>query len=91
MLKISCNSCGGLLFYYQKDGSGILKRSYLDRILGESPHITSFYNCQGCNELLGIYQPYTKEKNRPAIRWFVDALTYKVVSYSQYLKSNPKS
>jgi len=32
LLDISCAKCGTHLFYYQKDGPGMLKRMYLDRI-----------------------------------------------------------
>ena len=32
LLAVSCATCGMHLFYYQKDGPGIVKRLYLDRI-----------------------------------------------------------
>ena len=32
LLAVSCATCGTHLFYYQKDGPGIVKRLYLDRI-----------------------------------------------------------
>ncbi len=32
VLNIGCEKCGKHLFKYQKDGPGILKRLYLDRI-----------------------------------------------------------
>ena len=34
LLDISCAKCDTHLFYYQKDGPGMLKRMYLDRIYG---------------------------------------------------------
>ena len=34
LLAVSCATCGTHLFYYQKDGPGIVKRLYLDRIYG---------------------------------------------------------
>ena len=33
LLNISCRKCKQLLFVYQKDGPGNLRRLYLDRIL----------------------------------------------------------
>lgn len=33
IIKVSCKKCGELLFVYQKDGSGWLKKCYLNRII----------------------------------------------------------
>ncbi|MBP7708446.1 hypothetical protein KA107_02080 [Candidatus Pacearchaeota archaeon] len=33
IITVSCKACGNLLFVYQKDGPGWLKRCYLNRIL----------------------------------------------------------
>ena len=33
LINVSCMKCGKLLFVYQKDGPGWLKRGYLNRIL----------------------------------------------------------
>jgi hypothetical protein len=33
LIKVSCMKCGELLFVYQKDGPGWLKRCYLNRIV----------------------------------------------------------
>ena len=38
LFAVSCATCGTHLFYYQKDGPGIVKRLYLDRI-----HQSSMY------------------------------------------------
>ena len=32
LLAVGCATCGTHLFYYQKDGPGIVKRLYVDRI-----------------------------------------------------------
>ena len=32
LFAVSCATCGTHLFYYQKDGPGIVKRLYVDRI-----------------------------------------------------------
>lgn len=36
-LQVRCESCDYKLFNYQKDGPGPLKRSYMDRIIGQKP------------------------------------------------------
>ena len=33
IINVSCAVCGGLIFVYQKDGHGWLKRCYLNRII----------------------------------------------------------
>lgn len=33
VINVSCSKCGNLIFIYQKDGPGWLKRCYLNRIL----------------------------------------------------------
>lgn len=79
MLDISCEHCGRHLFYYQKDGPGILKRMYLDRIF-ESDGIKLDTNliCPQCKRLLAVPIIYEKE-NRPALRLFVGAITKKII------------
>jgi hypothetical protein len=83
-LKISCNECGQFLFFYQKDGPGPLKRSYLDRIIGKKPTYDKrgFWHCSECDVCLGFYEPYIKENNRPAIRWATQAVNYKTIRQS---------
>jgi ribosomal protein S27E len=63
LLKISCSACGEKLFDYQKDGPGIIKRTYVDRIYGNvrGPSL----KCRNCNNLIGNLTIYEKE-NRPA-------------------------
>ncbi len=84
-LAISCKTCGTLLFHYQKDGSGPLKRCYLDRILTTKPKLNDcgFIFCPHCKACLGFNEPYAKEQNRPALRWAVEAITYKIVLVSE--------
>jgi len=84
-LKIFCNECGHLLFFYQKDGPGPLKRSYLDRILKVKPSFDKkgYYHCQKCKTLLGFYKPYKKENNRPAISWVDGVINYKITPLHQ--------
>lgn len=63
LLEISCSTCGEKLFDYQKDGSGIIKRTYVDRIYGNVEG--SNLRCKNCNNLIGSLIIYEKE-NRPA-------------------------
>ena len=86
LLAVSCATCGTHLFYYQKDGPGIVKRLYLDRIyqshayaglqhrtLQHLPHLL----CLHCGEHLGIPIIYQKEQ-RLAFRLFAGAVTTKI-------------
>jgi len=89
ILKISCNTCNSFLFHYQKDGSGPLRRSYVDRINGKSYLLIQkeWIYCPQCKVCLGFNEPYAKENNRPAIRWAVEAVDYKIMSVTN-LKVN---
>ncbi len=87
LLDISCAKCGKHLCFYQKDGPGILKRMYLDRIY-QSTQFSNLENmplknvpqllCPNCNKLIGIPYVYKKEK-RLAFRLFVGAVSKKIV------------
>ena len=79
LLDIFCENCRKHLFYYQKDGPGILKRIYVDRIY-ESEKLDPNKNliCPNCKSLLATPMIYEKE-NRPAFRIFVGAITKKIV------------
>src|SRR5215510_8933519 len=86
LLAVSCASCGTHLFYYQKDGPGIVKRLYLDRIYQSKvyeglqhralQHIPPLL-CPQCGEHLGIPIVYQKEQ-RLAFRLFAGAVTTKI-------------
>jgi hypothetical protein len=78
LLDISCEKCGEHICFYQKDGSGNLKRMYIDRI--NEPKVSIVRKNLSCSNghLLGVGIIYTKEK-RPAFRLFVDAITKKIV------------
>lgn len=79
LLSISCEHCDLHLFNYQKDGPGMLKRMYIDRI-SESGDMDLNTNlvCPSCKKLLAVPTIYEKE-NRPALRLFVGAVTKKIV------------
>lgn len=86
LLDISCSKCSHHICYYQKDGPGILKRMYLDRIFEskyqelDSNNLKDLpqFTCINCKELLGTPMIYDKE-NRPAFRLFAGTITKKVV------------
>ena len=80
ILDLSCSKCGTHLFYYQKDGPGILKRTYLDRVAGSKINKANLV-CPKCKELLGVPIIYKKE-NRPAIRLFEGAVSKKITKSS---------
>jgi hypothetical protein len=65
LLSIACEGCNRHLCDYQKDGPGILKRMYLDRIS----------NSKKYSNLQNIYE----KENRLAYRLFVGAITKKII------------
>jgi len=86
LLDIQCSSCHQHLFFYQKDGPGILKRMYLDRIY-ESINYSNLGNlplqkipqltCPQCHQLIGVPYVYEREQ-RLAFRLFSGAVSKKV-------------
>lgn len=94
LFNIRCSKCNTHLFYYQKDGPGIIKRMYLDRIYGSKTYSglehgslkkTPQLVCPSCNQHIGTPINYAKE-NRLAYRLFVGAIT-KGVATSQEIKT----
>ena len=77
LLDISCEHCQKHLFFYQKDGPGLLKRMYLDRIIDSNIDTSNNLVCPACNKLLAIAMIYEKE-NRPALRLFVGSVIKKI-------------
>lgn len=78
-LLVSCEKCKTLILVYQKDGPGILKRLYLDRIVSSRLGVGANLACKKCKTTLGIPIIYQKEKRR-AYRLFAGAVTKKVVN-----------
>lgn len=76
LLEVRCEKCDTPVYLYQKDGPGVLKRLYLDRI--DSRTKQEKLTCPKCKELLGIYFVYKKE-NRPAYRLFAGAVTKRII------------
>jgi hypothetical protein len=73
--RIYCSECNRQLCIYQKDGDGILKRLYNDRISDSLIKGTTKSMCE-CGSLFGIPYIYQKE-NRPAIKLFVGMIRKK--------------
>jgi hypothetical protein len=78
---LSCEKCQKSIAKYQKDGPGILKRLYLDRIvelkeLDKSKSKNFIF--PNCGVLLGVKYIYEKE-NRPAYRLFAGAISKKIL------------
>ena len=84
-LSLSCEKCKSLILLYQKDGPGILKRLYLDRIVNFKNHADKNLICKKCKALLGVKMIYQKE-NRPAYRLFVGAIEKKIVKSDKNIK-----
>ncbi len=82
-LMLSCEKCEQPLFAYQKDGPGILKRLYIDRIISVQP-VSEKQNlaCKKCKTVLGVPIIYQKE-NRPALRLFAGAVTKKIATQKE--------
>ncbi|MDP2704415.1 MAG: hypothetical protein Q8P01_04330 [bacterium] len=76
---MSCEKCKTQLIIYQKDGPGILKRLYLDRIVSSSDlKDKEKLECKKCKTVLGVRIMYKKE-HRPAYRLFAGAVEKKIV------------
>lgn len=78
LLEIKCEKCNKLLCYYQKDGPGLLKRMYIDRIVESYAKAGTNLICHKCGHVLGVRCIYKKEK-RPAFRLFVGSVIKKIV------------
>ncbi len=90
LLDVSCEKCGTHICFYQKDGPGILKRMYIDRISGLDLAGYTIKNlpelkCPHCGQTLGIPMNYKKE-NRLAYRLFVGAVQKKITSSNRFKK-----
>ena len=82
LLDINRPDCKIHICFYQKDGPGLLKRMYLDRIKDSKYHrlenliFTELpqFTCPNCNRHLGIPFIYKVEK-RQGFRLFVGAVS----------------
>src|SRR2546430_17054437 len=51
LFAVSCATCGTHLFYYQKDGPGIVKRLYVDRIYQSNAYFDCLFGLTQSNLL----------------------------------------
>ena len=78
LLEIFCSTCKSKVCLYQKDGPGLLKRMYVDRIsdptcvIGDKSLV-----CASCGVHLGNAMVYEKE-SRPAYRLALGAVGKKI-------------
>lgn len=80
-LLLYCEKCKNNIAVYQKDGPGILKRLYLDRIIipeNIKNILSKELICNKCEKVLGVSTVYKKE-DRPAYRLFVGAISKKII------------
>ena len=78
LLEICCAKCGARVCLYQKDGIGLLKRMYFDRMIDPtSPISEKTLVCTKCGAHLGNAMIYEKE-NRPAFRLELGAVMKKI-------------
>ena len=81
ILSISCQKCDKFICFYQKDGSGSLRRMYFDRIIEPQVSISrKDFSCS-CGHLMGVKMIYEKER-RLAFRLFVDSIIKRVIKSS---------
>ena len=85
-LNLYCSSCKNFLLLYQKDGPGILKRLYMDRIF--SPlELTDLQKtdykenlvCKHCKNIIGFSIVYEKE-NRKSFHLKQGAFIKKIIT-----------
>lgn len=86
-IRLYCAKCSTFLATYQKDGPGVLKRMYLDRIF-EPKHLSNLQDdslkkipnliCSKCKEIIGTPIIYKKEK-RLAVRLFEGSVVKKII------------
>lgn len=82
VLDIYCEKCDTKLLQYQKDGPGILKRFYMDRIISPDNLVNLHKQdidqvekivCPNCERMIAVPYIYDTE-NRKSFRIFVDAI-----------------
>lgn len=78
LLELTCEHCKKSFCQYQKDGPGILKRLYTDRMIPEPTRTSKQLVCGNCDRVLGALITYKKE-DRPAYRLFVGAVAKRIV------------
>jgi hypothetical protein len=78
LLELRCSQCNSFLCEYQKDGPGILKRLYIDRIYKRGKGENRKLICGNCDKILGNWGMYEKE-NRPAFTLIPGSISKKII------------
>jgi hypothetical protein len=90
LLLLHCEKCKQSVAIYQKDGPGILKRLYLDRIFTPK-ELSNKRNknliCKKCKTVLGVQDIYEKER-RLVYRLFVGAIGKKILKKEKLSEIN---
>lgn len=77
LLEISCSSCHKFICNYQKDGPGIIKRMYVDRISNTEINGKKII-CPSCKNIIGSLGIYEKEQ-RPAYNIKLGSISKKII------------
>lgn len=77
--QIKCSICKTNITKYQKDGPGIIKRMYHDRMFDLGFEVVSKkLNCPNCNAMIGVSYIY-KPEGRPAYRLFAGSISKSII------------
>ena len=76
----------GFFCEYQKDGSGVLKRLYVDRIYNPIKTGNKKFICNNCNNVVGFLSIYKKE-NRPAYMLIPGSISKKITNLKKPWKA----
>lgn len=79
LLELRCSHCNAFLCLYQKDGSGVLKRLYVDRIYNPTKTDDKKFICNNCNKVIGNLGIYKKE-HRPAYMLIPGSISKKTIN-----------
>ena len=83
LLQVSCEKCKAMICFYQKDGPGMLKRMYVDRMMESRVSLNNKnLACPSCKETLGMQIIYKKER-RLAYRLFAGSVLKTIVNSSR--------
>ena len=80
LLEISCSSCHKFICNYQKDGPGIIKRMYVDRISNADIN-GKILACPNCKNVIGSLGIYEKEQ-RPAYNVKLGSISKTIIKLS---------
>ena len=80
LLEISCQKCGSSICLYQKDGTGTLRRMYVDRIIEPKVPISGKHLICSEGHVVGATYIYEKE-GRAAYRLSASSVAKKIATF----------